>query len=416
MSKKFLIILVLSLIFNSNVVFAETWFDDWSNYFESCYNTITEFFAPSENQHENILNHDTLPENIALKWDSLTKNLTDALTLRDKQENLPDSAWFGEDKISNSKKINALLDVALKILVESDAENIRKDAANLKSKIAASKTKLDELRNKKISAPENSYLPLVLTKSKADKKIAELNLEIQNYENSLNAINSKVTDALKKIGLDIQQNQVDILLSSVTGDDLLQNAIVFANVKIVVEKLEELSKNETNTFEITKRYTGMYLVLNDLLIHTQMELIKKIDDDYRPGLNTIIQEAINLQRDALNKSKNKTYTQTQRNLFEKNADSNAMTIKVAKLYLTLLNAQKTGTLESIKALKKNRDLAENTYKTVRSSAELQSLIHSGLILFDTIDALSMPDLKPFENDIIKFEFQEINKRLSKKPL
>lgn len=416
MSKKFLIILVLSLIFNSNVVFAETWFDDWSNYFESCYNTITEFFAPSENQHENILNHDTLPENIALKWDSLTKNLTDALTLRDKQENLPDSAWFGEDKISNSKKINALLDVALKILVESDAENIRKDAANLKSKIAASKTKLDELRNKKISAPENSYLPLVLTKSKADKKIAELNLEIQNYENSLNTINSKVTDALKKIGLDIQQNQVDILLSSVTGDDLLQNAIVFANVKIVVEKLEELSKNETNTFEITKRYTGMYLVLNDLLIHTQMELIKKIDDDYRPGLNTIIQEAINLQRDALNKSKNKTYTQTQRNLFEKNADSNAMTIKVAKLYLTLLNAQKTGTLESIKALKKNRDLAENTYKTVRSSAELQSLIHSGLILFDTIDALSMPDLKPFENDIIKFEFQEINKRLSKKPL
>ena len=249
-----------------------------------------------------------------------------------------------------------------------------------------------------------------------DKKIADLNLEIQDAENSLNAINSKITDALKKIGLDIEQNQIDILLSSVTGDDLLQNAIVFANVKIVVEKLEELSKNETNTFEITKRYTGLYLILNDLLIHTQMELIKKIDEDYKPGLNSIIQEAINLQREALNKSKNKTYTQTQRHLFEKNADSNAMTIKVAKLYLTLLNAQKTGTLESIKALKKNRDLAENTYKTVRSSAELQSLIHSGLILFDTIDALSMPDLKPFENDVIKFEFQEINKRLSKKPL
>ena len=415
MYKKFLLVLVFSLIFNTNAVFAESWFDDWSDYFKSCYDSVTEFFAPSEKQEKHE-NQDTLPENIALKWDSLTKNLTDALSLRDKQENLPDSAWFGEDKISNSKKINALLDVALKILVESDAENIRKDAANLKSKIAASKAELDVLRNKKISAPEKSYFPLVLTKSKADKKIAELNLEIQNAQNSLNAINSKITDALKKIGLDIDQNQIDILLSSVTGDDLLQNAIVFANVKIVVEKLEELSKNETNTFEITKRYTGLYLILNDLLIHTQMELIKKIDEDYKPGLNSIIQEAINLQREALNKSKNKTYTQTQRHLFEKNADSNAMTIKVAKLYLTLLNAQKTGTLESIKALKKNRDLAENTYKTVRSSAELQSLIHSGLILFDTIDALSMPDLKPFENDVIKFEFQEINKRLSKKPL
>ena len=409
MRKKFLIsVLVLSLAFNSSTAFAEGWFNEFTGFFGNCWDYVTSFFSSSENI---VIDNDSLPKNIALKWDSLTENLTNALTLRDKQEKLPEHAWFSEDKISNAEKINKLLDKALKILVQSDAENIRQEAANLKSKIAENKTKLDELRNKRISAPEKSSLPWELTKSKADKEIAELNQEIQSAENSLNAINSKITDALKKIGLEVEQQQVDVLLNSVTGDDLLQNAIIFANVKIVVEKLEELSKNDDNTFDITRRYTGMYLILNDLLIHTQEELVKKIDSEYKPGLDNIIQEAITLQREALNKSRSKNYTKTQRQLFEKNADSNAMTIKVAKLYLTLLNAQRNGTFESIKALKKNRDLAENTYKTVRSSGELRSLIRSGLILFDTIDALSMPELKPFESDIIKIEFEEINRRL-----
>ena len=103
----------------------------------------------------------------------------------------------------------------------------------------------------------------------------------------------------------------------------------------------------------------------------------------------------------------------QRESFIKNAESNALTVRVANLYVKLLDQQKAATLESIKSLKLNRDLAENTYKTVKSSGELRGLIHSGLSLFDTINALKMPELKIFESGAMRLEFEEINRRLKK---
>ena len=358
---------------------------------------------------------DNLPEGVASNWDKLTDTLSDTLALRDKQETLPKSSWipFREDQASNGEKINALLDRALSILVNGDAAEVRKNAAALRGKIAKQKAELDELRNKRITAPEKSNIPFKQTKAKIDDRIASLQEEIADNEEALNAINSKLAAELKNIGLELDESQTDILLNSVTGDDLLNNAIVFENVKAVVGKLEELAQNDTNTLDITRRYTGMYLVLNDLLLHTQEELIRKIDGEYKPQLKAIITDAESLRKDAITRSNQDVYSKDQRKGFAANAQSNALTIQVANLYIELLDSQKAGTMESIKSLKLNRDLAENTYKTVRSSAELRGLIRTGLKVFDTLETLKMPELKVFENGAMRVEFEEINRRLKK---
>jgi len=358
---------------------------------------------------------DNLPAAVAEEWGKLTDTLSDALTLRDKQDTLPKSSWlpFREDQKTNGAKINALLDEAVSILVNGDAAEVRKSAADLKVRIAKQRAELDDLRNKRITAPEKSRNPLRQTKAKIDDRIATLQEEIADNEQSLNAVNAKLAAALKEIGLELDASQTDILLNSVTGDDLMNNASVFANVKIVVEKLEELAQNESNTLEITKRYTGMYLVLNDLLIHTQEELIRKIDEEYNPQIKAIISEAESLRKDAITRSNQNVYSKDQRRGFAANAQSNALTIQVANLYIELLDTQKRGTLESIKSLKLNRDLAENTYKTVRSSAELRGLIRTGLKVFDTLETLKMPELKIFESGAMRLEFEEINRRLKK---
>ena len=191
----------------------------------------------------------------------------------------------------------------------------------------------------------------------------------------------------------------------------MNNAIVFENVKAVVGKLEELAQNDTNTLDITRRYTGMYLVLNDLLLHTQEELIRKIDGEYKPQLKAIMTEAESLRKEAITRSNQDVYSKDQRRGFAANAQSNALTIQVANLYIELLDSQKAGTMESIKNLRLNRDLAENTYKTVRSSGELRGLIHTGLKVFDTVGTLKMPELKVFESGVMRLEFEEINRRL-----
>ena len=372
-------------------------------------------FAKTDNVSQPEISGENLPEAVAENWGKLTDTLSDTLTLRDKQETLPKSSWlpFREDQKTNGAKINALLDRALSILINGDAAEVRKSASDIRDRIAKQREELDDLRNKRITAPEKSSLPWKLTKAKADDKIARLQEEIADNEESLNAINGKLAVALKEIGLELDASQTEILLNSVTGDDLMNNAVVFSNVKIVVEKLEELAQSEDNTLEITKRYTGMYLVLNDLLLHTQEELVRKIDEEYKPQLKGIIADAESLRKEALTRSNQNVYSKDQRRGFAANAQSNALTIQVANLYIELLDTQKRGTLDSIKSLKLNRDLAENTYKTVRSSAELRGLIRTGLKVFDTLETLKMPELKIFESGVLRLEFEEISRRLKK---
>ena len=426
MRKKFLAGLILACLL-CNCAYASDWksyfkvdWDEVGNYatekWNDASNYVTGLFTKSKDvQAEKIASDEILPNEIAKDWDKLTNSLTDALTLRDKNEKLPRKTWipFKEDQISNTKKINALLDAALSILINGEAGTMRREASALRDKVEKMRVELDDVRNKRINAPETSYLPWRMTRDKADRRIAELQEEIQVSEENLKVINSKLTASLNEIGLELTETQTDILLNSVTGDDLLQNTVVFSNVKAVVEKLEQLAQNETNSLEITRRYTGLYLVLNDLLIHTQEELVRKIDGEYKAKLNAIINEAENLRKDALTKSNQKEYSSAQRKSFASNAQANAMTVKVANLYIELLNSQRKGTMESLKSLRLNRDLAENTYKTVRSSGELRGLIHSGLKLFDAVDALKMPELKVFESGVMRLEFEEINRRLRK---
>lgn len=354
---------------------------------------------------------DSLPSYLVEKWGSLTETLSDALSLRDRQETLPASSWFGADRTSNARKIDELLDQALEILAQGRAGDLRRQGLELRAEIPKLRLEADGLRNQRISAPESSRLPWVKTRTKIDERLSELDGEIADRERALSAVNAQLAEALRDLGLQLDDRQIDILLSSVTGDDLLQNAVVFSNVRAMVEKLAELSREDRDNLEINRRYSGLYLVLNDLLIHTQEELVRRIDGKYKPRLVEIGREAEALRKEALARGSQAGYSDLQKKSFALNAESNAMTLRVAELYTRLLDSQRKGILDNLADLRRNRDLAENTYRTVRSSGDLRNLIRSGLELFDSIHALSMPEILPFENEAIRREFEEINKRL-----
>jgi hypothetical protein len=355
-----------------------------------------------------------LPAPLASSWEKLSSTLANALNLQDKQETLPESSYFGADKTSNAKKINALLDKAVEILVQGDAGDLRKQAIALReSELPALRREVDDLRNKRISAPESSKLPWVKTRSQIETRMAELDVEIKEKERLAIDIDGRIAESLRDMGLDLDDKQIDILLTSVTGDDLFQNTVVFANVKHVVEKLAELSREDRDNLEISRRYTGMYLVLNDVLIATQEGLIEKIDTSYKPRLVELKAEAEKLRAEALGRAKQGQYSKTQKEAFEVNAKANAMTARVAELYTELLEGQRKSFMVTLADLQRNRDVAESTYKTVRSTGDMRNLIRAGLDLFDSIRPLSMPQLQPFENEAIRKEFEEINKRLRK---
>ena len=360
-------------------------------------------------KREAVTSTDPVSEN----WSGITDKLGRTLELRDKHDKLPTSTWipFRDNQSRNTKRMNALLDEAIGILAGGEAHDVRHRAATLRETLNKQREEADRLRNERITAPEKSSVFWVKTREEIDKKLSRLEEERAETQRQLSATTEELAAKLRELGLELDAKQTEVLLSTATGEDLMSNASVFENVKAVVLKLDELSRTGTDTLDITRRYTGMYLVLNDLLIHTQEELIHKIDDECRPKLEAIKSEAEALRKDALAKSNREEYTSSQRKAFANNARSNALTVQTAELYGKLLDSQRAGTVKTIAALKLNRDLAENTYRTVRSSAELRGVIREGLNVFDALNGLTMPELRSFEGGALRVEFEEISKRL-----
>ena len=234
--------------------YAEDSDSSWTTYFSLTWDAVTGWFTSDETETAEP-SPDVLPPHIASEWNELTDTLGRTLELRDKQDTLPNVSLFGEDKNSNHKKINELLDRAVSMLTNGEAGDVRRQSDELRERIRTQRIELDELRNKRITAPEKSSMLMFwkLTKDKADRKIYELEESIRQNESALTEVNSKLTNALRDVGLELEDSQIDILMNSATGDDLMQNTIIFSNVKSIVAKLEELAQNDTNSIEITRR-------------------------------------------------------------------------------------------------------------------------------------------------------------------
>ncbi|MBR0167893.1 MAG: hypothetical protein IJQ08_04425, partial [Synergistaceae bacterium] len=216
-------IAAITIMLQASTAYGLSW-DDITQYASDTWDGMTDYvvswFSPDNTTPSSetlTVKDDTMPESIASNWDKLADTLNDTLTLKDKHEKLPESAWFGEDKESNSKKINELLDRAIVILSGSDAGNSRTEAVKLRAKITSLRTELDKLRNERITAPESTYFFWRNTKGKIDAKITSTENEITKTEAEMSAMTTKLTGDLHEMGLDLTDAQTDILLNSVTG-------------------------------------------------------------------------------------------------------------------------------------------------------------------------------------------------------
>ncbi|GHV45600.1 hypothetical protein FACS1894204_05150 [Synergistales bacterium] len=329
----------------------------------------------------------------------------------ERRESLPEAAYFREDKVSNAKKLNSIRSEMMEILLQDDAIALYKESKVIRAKIPALQVERDALRNNLISARDSSWLPWEKTRGKIEERLALLDKEIADARARELTLRGEIALSLRDMGIGLDEAQIDTLLSSSMDDDLIQNAAVFTNVKKIVEKLGELSGNSSDSISITLRYAGMYLALNDLLIYTQKELVRKIDSDYKPRVAVISREAAALREEALRGASDRKFTDQQRSAFDANARANATTISAAVVYTKFLDSQRRNSLRSLENLERNFALAANTHKTVKNASDLQGVIRSGLALFDSLQSLTMPDIQPFENEAIKREFEEISRRL-----
>jgi hypothetical protein len=335
-------------------------------------------------------------------WQDLMPRLDEILALQDRQRELPESAWFGEDQVSNTSRINALLDEAAEILVGNDA--LRGQVRRLTRAMNDNRRAITELKRRRMAAPSDSLWRE--TVQEIDDEIAKRERVLADQQQELDRVRRRTATELHEMGLDIDAEGLEFLLSTVVGDDVVDMTLAFEQVRRLTEQLQALTSEGREDLSTARRYYGMYAILLEILDHMNATLISSIEQDYLPRIG-----AIGLRARELRQQTQELQRRASSTVLRANLEAQQLTIDAAGRYADYLERQRQQLFTSRKRLSHDLAVARNTYETVKMSGELVALMQDSQLLLDSLFRLQVPPLRAFENLEMKREFERLTSTL-----
>lgn len=356
-----------------------------------------------------------MAESINDHWGKLHSKLDGTLALLQEKQTLPDSTWnpFKDDKASQDRKINALLDEAVDILNISDLAEIKKDINECQSDIRDYKNTIAELQTEKMMAPtdEPAWKLWVNDVKDYEDKIDSYKKSIAAKEAAIDELTIRLSEQFAKEGITLSPDQLDTLIYSVTGDDDIEIISVFNNIKAITEKLKDLTSESGENIDTAKRYYGMHALLLKILLNLQQNYVDRVDNQYMPELTAIDrdnQQLMEKTRSLLAGSESR-----HRKVYQDNLNAQQLTQQTVQLYRRYLEKNKNRMSQSRQKIFKEYQAAENTYLTVSTAQTLIAMMRDADNLYNSINELQVPDLLSFDNKAMKAEFQKLSGRLEK---
>ncbi len=350
-------------------------------------------------------------------FEKVLPTLEKTRTLVDRHEELPDSTLlpFSADKKSNQLQINKFLDQAIDMLELSSVTDYRQRIRMIQENVKQSHAQISEYRRKRISSPKKSDLssleranPFISTVEYYDEQIQELEAKIKEDEGEQKLVKQEFKKALNDIGLKVTDEEVDSLLSSVSGDDFVSMVVVFDNVKQLTTQLQSLTDESGEDLDVAKRYYGMYLVMVQVMDRLQHTFVEDITNDHIPKLKEYAQQA----QDNITEAQKLIETSGgDIEILQSNMFSNDVTYKAANLYINYLKEHAQTVKMENEQTKKNLATASNTYKTVKLSSQVSTRMKVGRQNFESLMRLKVPVVREFGNDAIRKEFQRMTEEL-----
>jgi hypothetical protein len=345
-------------------------------------------------------------DHFAEVWERILPKLGATLALEERQAELPSHAWFGPDQQSNQQSINELLDAAVEILSISKAQGYRQRIRTLKGEIAQAKEDIADYRRRRVTAPAEA----VWEKSAADyeRAIAERRADIRQLRQELGAVKAEFADEMRRIGLDFSEDQVELLLTTVVGDNITELGIAFDNVKAITVQLEQLVEESAEDADSARRYYGMYVILLKTLHRMHHKIEQAITEQYLPQIDAIMERAEALSAETRRLQKR---APQKAELLAANLEAQRLTVQAAGVYRAYLQEQSREVRSARIELEQDIRAAWNTYETVLVSTELISLVRASRSLLDSLLERQVPALRPFRSLEMKREFAELTRQL-----
>ncbi len=353
-------------------------------------------------------------------FDALKDVLDEAAKRRLKRQTDPDGAledlfWrqFGADQ---NTRIRDLLSSAFEMMTDAPVVDIQRGIGKARDEIAKMRGQIAELKEKRIAAPPDdgwsSWLGVTEDKRTITDAIEELEARIKGQEAEIAALKKSFGDAMAEAGAPISDAQIDLLLESVTGDDLIALAAAYEAVRGVSAQLRKLMDENGEDLEYAKRYYGMHTSLIALLVEAHNKFLGQIDGEYLPKLAAIERDINDAARETARLMRDDP-TDAQKRALAANAASQRVALDALRLYRDYLKRQRREISDARDRAVKELRVADNTLRTVDASYQLRKIMDSAAASFEALRSLESPGFERlFRNEELRREFKALTERLA----
>jgi len=336
------------------------------------------------------------------------------------KELLPPDRLFGRDQQDATSELNEIIEESLFILGSEAYLQKRDDYRKIETALLAEQMLMANKVERRTFAPDQGVtlqtrmIPtkslkniVATTKGDYDLLIDVHRRNIDSFESDLLSMREDLSSVLADLGIILDLDEIEFLLSSKTGEDLISMSVAFENVKAVTEQLGQLTAQTGENIDYAKRYYGMFVVLHELLLHMQQKFIGETNNVILPQLDAFRAEA----QDLISQTRTLIRSNPDNASLKANLKANELTVEAIDAYKAFVIEHRNRAVEAEAIIKKEARIARNTYDTVNLSSNVTLMIKNGIDTFQTLAAIQMPTVAPFENKDLEREFKKINVRL-----
>lgn len=395
------------------IVCISTIYGDYSEYLIK---KSTDLYTQTKSQTLRILSPEQNSQEEAKKehldevWRDSFDELSEGTKYIIKLDKAPNSAWFDEDKEDIQKDIDEILENMIEILIGDELNTYTDKIAKIQKKISDNHIQIVSCREDKLVAPLESYVST--TQEEYKKKITKLQEKNSSHKKRIDLVKDALKKRFTNIGVNLNKEQVDVLLSRVDGNDIVQMALVMDILKHITSQIMVLMKESKEELEEAKKYYGMHLICLELVVYIQQKYIDKVEDVYIPKIDSVIASAKGMLQET-KKLKEADDDRQRRAIYTQNLKTQKLTYETSKMYKKDLFASKVRMQNAQNKSKADLSLSRNTYKTVMLSSELYRLITQSQYTFAEVSKIHIPNITPFANDKMKQKYKELTKMLGK---
>jgi hypothetical protein len=269
------------------------------------------------------------------------------------------------------------------------------------------------LREKRLHAPESGVLPGIWsqTQSSIDDQIKELQARIKLNEDEIARVKAQIRDAIARSGVQLSDAQLDLLLDSVLGSDLIKIVTAFQAARAVDDQLANLLNASNEDIKAARRYFAMHAALFAMMVYAQDMVIEKIDAIYVVKLRGILND-IRKTRLETRKLMEEPTREDQKRALEANVKAQNFAETVASFYRDYLLTQRSQLAEARERTLRDLAIADNTLATVEASFQLYELMQDAKTSFEALQRLEAPGFdQVFKNETLRKEFESLTQKL-----